>query len=131
MHPTIRHAREDDLPIPGAPHGEHSFSNVPVEVYGNQTFATIGVGSSFSCALDVDGQSWCWGVGKDSGWDGMLGTNQTTYSSTPVPVAGNHTFLALAVGEIRACALKADGQAFCWGCVLHARIVCAHCVALF
>ena len=89
---------------------------MPVQVYGaEQPFATIGVAYDFSCALDVNNRAWCWGTGNDGSFAGMLGTDQTNYTSTPVPVAGNHTFLALSVGEVTVCALDPEGLAWCWG----------------
>jgi alpha-tubulin suppressor-like RCC1 family protein len=33
----------------------------------------------------------------------------------PVPVAGGHRFVALALGSYHACGLTAGGDAFCWG----------------
>lgn len=89
---------------------------MPVQVYGaEQPFRAIRVGSSFSCALDVNDQAWCWGTGNDGTFAGMLGTDLTNYTSTPVPVDGNHTFVALSLGEFTACALDQEGAAWCWG----------------
>lgn len=113
---ALSSAGRDDTPIPGTDGHEYAFSSVPVQVYGNaQPFVTVGVAYDYSCALDIDNRAWCWGVGNDGDFAGMLGTNQTNYTSTPVPVVGNHTFVALSVGEHRTCALDAEGSAWCWG----------------
>ncbi len=74
-------------------------------------WVSIGVGSGVTCALRSDGKAFCWGANSV----GELGDGSTTGSSTPVPVAGGHTFVQLAVGDIASCGLEASGMAYCWG----------------
>lgn len=38
-----------------------NYSYVPVEVAGGHTLQSISGGSYHSCALDGQGQAWCWG----------------------------------------------------------------------
>jgi len=84
----------------------------PVPVQGGITFATMSASSSSSCGLTPDGDAYCWG----SNQYGKLGTgNVNDTVASPVPVIGGHKFVQVTVGEYHACALKADGQAWCWG----------------
>lgn len=74
------------------------------------------VASDFhSCALDSTGSAWCWGY-EDHGRLGN-GLDSGSNKATPVAVLGGHTFTGLAEGDPDAhtCALKEDGQAYCWG----------------
>jgi len=78
-------------------------------------FTAISGGGSydeaFTCALDVNGKAWCWGLNGD----GQLGTGDEVDSTTPVAVSGNKTFTALAAGYAHVCAIDTAGAAWCWG----------------
>jgi alpha-tubulin suppressor-like RCC1 family protein len=37
------------------------------------------------------------------------------FVKTPVPVAGGHTFSAIAAGDYHTCAIEVGGAAYCWG----------------
>lgn len=55
-------------------------------------------------------------VCRGEGQGGILGNNQSIEgSSVPVPVAGGHTFVDITLGVWHACALDAEGLAWCWG----------------
>jgi len=78
----------------------------------------ISGGEDYTCALRADGSAWCWG----SNWNGQLGNGgayrlgtSERYYDTPQPVAGGHRFVSISAGLYHACALKADGSAWCWG----------------
>jgi alpha-tubulin suppressor-like RCC1 family protein len=87
-------------------------SPVPVEVAGGHAFAVIVGGDGHTCALDDEGAAWCWGSNND----GRLGNNdEGNHSAVPAAVAGNHTFKAIAVGAFHTCAVRDDGDAYCWG----------------
>lgn len=46
---------------------------------------------------------------------GQLGNGLVTDdSAVPLEVAGDHTFVQLAAGELHTCGLEQDGQVFCW-----------------
>jgi alpha-tubulin suppressor-like RCC1 family protein len=68
--------------------------------------------------LATGGAAYCWGFGGygPNGYPQyLLGTGNSNSSAVPVPVTGNHTFTALAVGYQHTCALDAAGAAWCWG----------------
>jgi alpha-tubulin suppressor-like RCC1 family protein len=85
---------------------------VPVPVDGGLTFKAITLGRSHTCGLTTAGAAYCWGnndfgkLGRDTA---VLGVR------TPVPVAGGHTFTAIAAGDYHTCAIAVGGAAYCWG----------------
>ena len=94
----------------------------PVPVVGGLRFRVVKPGSgvdgginsveidvAFSCGVSVDDRAYCWGGGAPT-----LGST-TTFSGTPVPVAGGHRFNFVHPGLWHACALNLSDVAFCWG----------------
>ncbi|MCB9604579.1 MAG: hypothetical protein H6720_30030 [Sandaracinus sp.] len=72
----------------------------------------IWIGHTHACGLSVSGTAFCLGTNTR----GELGSGSTgPNSSTPVRVAGGHTFTELAVGRGFACGLRADQRMLCWG----------------
>lgn len=89
-------------------------------------FTTLRVGYEHACGLVTGGQAYCWGRNNA----GQLGDGTTTFSATPVAVAGGLTFESIAVGggtvivddgagiSINggiSCGIVAGGKAYCWG----------------
>lgn len=78
-------------------------------------------GDSFGCARKMDGTVWCVG----SNQNGALGNNGTVPSAVPVQViealndGGAPTYLStvahVAAGAYGACAVKTNGELWCWG----------------
>jgi alpha-tubulin suppressor-like RCC1 family protein len=71
----------------------------------------LAIGSTSSYALKKTGAAFAWGLGTT----GELGDNTILSKSSPVPVAGNHSFVQLTGATTFAAALKADGSAWAWG----------------
>lgn len=70
----------------------------PIPVYLNPLdFLQIAAGSSYTCAMQRDGDVWCWGM----------------YAKAPSVLFQGAT--QIAVGDSHACALNKAGAAFCWG----------------
>ena len=65
-------------------------------------------GSAQSVALKSDGTLWGWG-------SNALADNPTTFSSTPVPIAGPGNVIAISAGGQHTLALKSDGTVWSWG----------------
>ncbi len=121
-----------------------SQSSQPLTVVGGYAFETIAAGHSASrlesasnvsrqtCALTAGGRAYCWGMSQNN--DLAInapdacpasipgsGIVQLQCAKSPLPVAGGHVFESITVGGgatltgSRACAVQADGTAWCWG----------------
>lgn len=79
----------------------------------------IGTTNNNSCAIDIDGEGYCWGDNTQ----GQFGNGTTTNSNYPtkiikggssaIPVGDK--LIDIAVGSLYTCALDEHGKAFCWG----------------
>jgi hypothetical protein len=67
-------------------------------------------GNYTACALDADGNAYCWGFGALG--DGNAA--RTVEQTTPVAVAGGLKFKEISVGDWHTCALTLDGTPYCW-----------------
>ena len=75
-------------------------------------WAKVATGNEHACALDVDGQMWCWGSNE---W-GQLGVLNAPRDGTLVRPSGLATVSAIAASGLGTCAIKADNRtANCWG----------------
>lgn len=82
------------------------------------TAQSLAAGSSHTCALS-SGSVLCWGDNRF----GQLGDGTTEAHSNPTQVAGlPGRATALVSGAAHACALLADGTAYCWGQNLHGQL---------
>jgi len=86
-------------------------SNVPVQVSGLTSVATIAAGISHSLAIKSDGTVWAWGRNNY----GQLGDGTTTDSNVPVQVSGLSGAVGVAAGEFHSLAAKSDGTIWAWG----------------
>lgn len=86
----------------------------PVAVTGDHVFSQVAMGMLHTCALDLNGQTWCWG--RDVlGETGSQGGNGVSSVSTPIAIRQPGRFVRLALGEVHSCALDEVGTAWCWG----------------
>jgi alpha-tubulin suppressor-like RCC1 family protein len=111
---------------------------IPIELPGR--FVAIAAGglgelpeTEFTCAIDVNGQAWCWGENENDELASNIATTSTCESLFPcslVPVPVNQGKVVfsqsppqgappgsvnLTAGSDFACALDTTGAAWCWG----------------
>ena len=94
-------------------------SNGPVAVAGAHQFASIASGGAHNCAIDVNGDLYCWGS-NNAGQAG-IGTSGTV-ETTPVKVALAGTAVSVSAGFRHTCAMVRQGTSpsltyafYCWG----------------
>lgn len=83
----------------------------PTLVGGGHQWATVAVGDSHSCGVDLAGVAWCWGSNRY----GQVGDATTVNRSTPVRVAGTDRWSGIDAGWMHTCALALGGRSVCWG----------------
>lgn len=92
--------------------GSKETSGSPVAVSGDLEFTDLDVGARHACGVAADEEVYCWGDNSE----GQLGVAEEGGSSTtPIPVAGDVRFSAVAAGDGHTCALDTGGAAYCWG----------------
>ena len=84
---------------------------VPASVLG-ESVQQLAAGGEHTCALTAAGAVQCWGRNNE----GQLGDGSTTSKSTPQPVTGLASGVAvIAAGGNHTCALTTAGAVQCWG----------------
>lgn len=74
----------------------------------------VAAGDSHMCAIDRNGDVFCWG----NGGSGRLGNNATANNSKAVKVQDlttNYPAVAVGAGDSHSCALLSNGSVKCWG----------------
>jgi len=84
----------------------------PTVVIGGLTFKSISAGESHTCALDTAGAAYCWG---NANFRLGLSPNPVVDVASPAAVQGGGVYTQISAGTVSTCALKASGEAFCWG----------------
>jgi alpha-tubulin suppressor-like RCC1 family protein len=77
-------------------------------------FTQVSVGRNHFCGVRADGKAYCRGQNSY----GQLGDGSQTDRSTPVAVAGGHSFRQISTYTYHTCAVTTDGRAFCWGTMI-------------
>jgi hypothetical protein len=76
---------------------------------------SIAAGLGRTCAIDPDGQAWCWGFN----YRGTLGIGTAADSTYVVPVRvlqpAGVQFTEVVAGRFNTCALATTGVEYCWG----------------
>ncbi len=92
----------------------------PVRVSDLHVFTAITAGDEHTCALDIDGNAYCWGSSRfrqfgDAALPETCGRGTFACSSVPVRVENAPRFTALAASMWSTCGLDDSGRAHCWG----------------
>jgi alpha-tubulin suppressor-like RCC1 family protein len=80
-------------------------------------FVSLQAAYGHTCALDADGEAWCWG---DNG-SGQAAPGRPDHEIDrpsrvfPEDAAGHPLFSRIAPGTHRTCAIATDGRLWCWG----------------
>ena len=85
----------------------------PVQtVSAGTNWKKVSAGGSGISAIKTDGTLWTWGYNVS----GELGTNDTTYRSSPVQtISGGTNWKSVSCGSSRMGAIKTDGTLWMWG----------------
>jgi alpha-tubulin suppressor-like RCC1 family protein len=84
----------------------------PLVVLGGFIFSSLTAGGSHTCGIQTSGISVCWGNNQG----GQLGVNSTITKAEPTPITGEPQFIQISASTFaHTCALKANGEAWCWG----------------
>lgn len=82
-------------------------------------FVQIASAASHSCARDVDGHVWCWGLNRhgETGAQQLPDARCPTVDrcGAPVRIEGNFVAIDLATALFRSCAVDESGALHCWG----------------
>jgi alpha-tubulin suppressor-like RCC1 family protein len=91
-----------------------SSSFVTVDATSMGGVKAVSIGSDFTCALDNDGDAWCWGKGEKF----RLGDKDKNDSNVPrkttMPNDGTK-LVSLTSGQKHTCGLGTDNNTYCWG----------------
>jgi uncharacterized repeat protein (TIGR01451 family) len=91
----------------------------PVDLGAGRTAVAITAGFSHTCAILDTGAILCWGNGVSGrlgyGNQNTIGDNETPASPGPVNIGAGHRAVAISAGDFHTCAVRDDGQLFCWG----------------
>lgn len=83
-------------------------------ITGGMRWLDISVGRLTTCGLAADGMGYCWGLNQR----GTVGAAQIPVNAqvdTPTRVDGLGTIKSISAGWTHACAIRANGEAWCWG----------------
>jgi alpha-tubulin suppressor-like RCC1 family protein len=92
-----------------------SSSFVTVDATSMGGVKAVSIGSDFTCALDNDGDAWCWGS-PVKGRLGMGSFNNSTIYKTPMQTSESGlNFDSITSGRAHSCAKTSDDDLYCWG----------------
>jgi alpha-tubulin suppressor-like RCC1 family protein/endo-1,4-beta-mannosidase len=91
--------------------GNNPSGDLPAQVPGLGTIASVAAGQSYVLAVGSDGSAWAWGANGS----GQLGLGTTTDTPTPTRVAALPPVIKLAGDVGTSLALDADGTVQAWG----------------
>lgn len=92
--------------------GDFVSSSTPRDVVGSSGLSRVSVsGGGRSCAVDGDGEAWCWGKAND----GELAPLPDGLYLAPVRPVPGHRYTSLAAGDFAVCGIEVFGTVSCFG----------------
>ena len=91
--------------------GGHESEARPVAVSAGLHYSAISAGRRHTCAIDLDGNGWCWGA-NDAG---QLGDGTFQDRDVPRLVMLPRRLSNISAGRAHSCATDASGTVLCWG----------------
>ncbi|WP_353267679.1 Ig-like domain-containing protein [Gemmatimonas sp.] len=91
--------------------GSNGSRTVPTALAGNPSFRSISAGDAMGCALDANGDLWCWGGNNR----GQLATGDFVNTRVPVRSRSSARFVGIVTASNHGCGLTSAGEAWCWG----------------
>jgi len=106
--------------LAGAPPIPRDYYEDPVKVSDTLKLIAVTAGGEHTCALSIDGDTYCWGSGRHeqlgrAELPETCGNGTFPCSATPVRLEGAPRFTALAASRGGTCGLDRAGAAHCWG----------------
>ncbi len=86
-------------------------TRAPKVVSGGLLFSATSSGSTHSCALQSNGDAYCWGHNGS----GQLGDGTTAQRASPTKVTAPGALKTIRAGGSYSCAIGVDDRAYCWG----------------
>jgi len=88
--------------------------DVPIHIGSNSdTYKSVSAGLNFSLAIKSDDTLWAWG---DNSFEQLgIGDNGPAYSTVPVQIGSDKSYIAVSAGTGHSLALKAGGTLWAWG----------------
>jgi alpha-tubulin suppressor-like RCC1 family protein len=110
--------------------GTGSFRRLtPIAVAGARRFTQVIAGYLHTCGVTASNVAFCWGFN----FSGQNGDGTTTWSRSPVRVAGGLQFIGVSTGvqeppplvydaAQHSCGVTTDNRAYCWGANLYGQV---------
>ncbi|MCA8838190.1 MAG: hypothetical protein K8963_10110, partial [Proteobacteria bacterium] len=97
--------------------GDSMNRSIPFRVGMDADWSAVSAGNEdgeYTCAIKTNGELYCWG--RDySGQLGIGGVGNGSVRLSPAQVGRDTDWLALGTGRRHICAIKTNGELYCWG----------------
>lgn len=104
----------DTMPRLNPPKDNNPATPLAVQVDAARKWVRVSAGVQHTCALDVFGEAFCWGVNSF----GRLGDGTTEQRLLPAAVSSPNAklrFISIAAADTYTCAVEIGGRVYCWG----------------
>ena len=99
-----------------------AFPSVAEEIFHptGLLWENIEAGAEHTCALDEDGQIYCWGQGRYGqlgygGWEAKFSPTKVQFEQYSEIASGESKIVSIMSGSYHNCAISSSGNMYCWG----------------